>query len=812
MGLTASSAADLEINVRADTDHAERGMRRMGGMVSGAAGGMVRNLAMIGGPLAAGAAVAGIGRMVMAGSDLQENANKIAVVFGPASDRVNAYIQSMADNFGLVKAEMGEAVSNIGLIAKGAGLAEGPAANMGMTMASLAADASSFYNVPVADALAAIRSGLVGESEPLRQYGVMLSEAAVENEAVRLGLIRRGEAMTDTDKVMARSSLIQQGFADAQGDLARTQDGLANRVRELQGRFKNFVADLGARAIPMILNLWDTLEGFAGVVGPYLTQGFEAARPVLATIGRVIGEVVGHVRDFIAEDPRPFLAGLAAVAGVLAIALGAAAMSAIAVYLPFAAGAAAIGLLAAGIVYAYTHFEGFRNVVDSVVAWLTGTAWPMVQEFAAGIVDAFNVAVEWVRSVWPDVAVIVGAYLNIVRGYVTTVVGAVLAVWRTFGDNILAQVRNVWEFVGEYVRAGMDIVRNVIALVSSIIQGKWGRAWHALLGILRGVWNGIFAIVRLAVRTVGNIIRGLAPLLARLMAAAWRAGWNAAQGIVAAIIVWVRGIPGRWAAALSALAGLLAAKGRAGLHGLWNGAKAVADAVRGWIAGLPGRLVAAVGDLGNLLKNAGRDLLRGLMDGIQEMMGPLGDALGGVTGFIADHKGPPERDRVLLRPAGRLIMAGLAEGLTGGMGPVRTALAGITLELERGITAQVAPTFTAGGTLGTSSSSSSGPPGPSPPSSSEVAPRAPWWPLEGSPPARWNARPHGPPRPAAAVAQEARDDVGRLPSHRGAHPRGARAPPRRRHPLPRARVQPLRAQPLEGGEPAPPPPTWRVAG
>src|SRR2546423_392990 len=83
--------------------------------------------------------------------------------------------------------------------------------------------------------LLALRAGVVGESEPMRRFGVLLSEAAVKAEAARLGIARVGAELTEGQKVQARSSLIIAGMADASGDLVRTQDSVANRLREIKG-------------------------------------------------------------------------------------------------------------------------------------------------------------------------------------------------------------------------------------------------------------------------------------------------------------------------------------------------------------------------------------------------------------------------------------------------------------------------------------------------------------------------------------------------------------------------------------------------
>jgi hypothetical protein len=196
------------------------------------------------------AIVGGIGSAVKSASDLNEQVSKSRTVFGAAAGGIEADAQQMADAFGYSKAQFIEGASSIGLIAKASGLTQPAAAKLGSNFAKLAADAASFYNVPVDEALGAIRSGLVGESEPMRRFGVLLNEDAVKAEAMALGLAKAGDKLTEGAKVQARASLITKGLADAQGDLARTAGSAANQIRTVWGRLENLGAELGTAIQP----------------------------------------------------------------------------------------------------------------------------------------------------------------------------------------------------------------------------------------------------------------------------------------------------------------------------------------------------------------------------------------------------------------------------------------------------------------------------------------------------------------------------------------------------------------------------------
>ena len=227
-------------------------------------GGIQRQLSAVG--VAIGTAVGNLGagaiasaasaltgfftRGIVGASDLAETVSKVQAVFGQSADVVTGQAERMAKAYGLPKQAVLDASASIGLVAKSAGQSQAAAADLSAKMAKLAADASSFYNVPLDEALGKIRSGLVGEAEPLRAFGVLLSEEAVASEAVALGLAKSAQEVDNQAKVMARASLITNGLADASGDLERTQDSTANQWRKLTGSIENFAVAIGERLAP----------------------------------------------------------------------------------------------------------------------------------------------------------------------------------------------------------------------------------------------------------------------------------------------------------------------------------------------------------------------------------------------------------------------------------------------------------------------------------------------------------------------------------------------------------------------------------
>ena len=214
--------------------------------------------------LGIGAGVAGIAKAVNGASDLAETVSKVGAVFGGSSKQVTDAADGMAKAFGIPKREFLDAASQFGLIATGMGKTKTEAAEMSVRMAKLAADASSFYNVPVDVALEKIRAGLTGESEPLKAFGVIMDETTMKAYAVSHGLARKGQEMSNSAKLAARAALIEKGLATATGDLARTQDGASNQARKFWGTLTNLGDTLGTALLPTFNQLLVLLNEVAG--------------------------------------------------------------------------------------------------------------------------------------------------------------------------------------------------------------------------------------------------------------------------------------------------------------------------------------------------------------------------------------------------------------------------------------------------------------------------------------------------------------------------------------------------------------------
>ncbi len=196
---------------------------------------------------------------VNAASDLDEAVNKASETFGRHVVIVEEFAATSANAFGISERAANDYASQLGVILTASGFAQDAAAGMSVDLVKLSADMASFNNIPIDVALQKIRAGLVGEAEPLRQVGVLLSETAVKTEAYASGIAALDSVLTDAQKVQARYNIIQAQTATQQGDFARTADGLANAQRRVGAIWEDMRAQLGERFLPVAQQVMSTL-------------------------------------------------------------------------------------------------------------------------------------------------------------------------------------------------------------------------------------------------------------------------------------------------------------------------------------------------------------------------------------------------------------------------------------------------------------------------------------------------------------------------------------------------------------------------
>jgi len=203
--------------------------------------------------------------MTRAGSDLYETINKGSVVLGDSFARVEQFADGAAKALGQSKKEAIDAASTFGIFGKSAGLTGDNLADFSIQFTQLASDFASFYNTSPEDAIIAIGAAMRGEQEPIRRYGILLDETTLRQAALEKGIVSTVKtALTPQQRVLAAGAEIMKQSSDAQGDFARTSDGLANKQRILTAEMENTKAVIGEQLIPIMEQFYELTSKIVG--------------------------------------------------------------------------------------------------------------------------------------------------------------------------------------------------------------------------------------------------------------------------------------------------------------------------------------------------------------------------------------------------------------------------------------------------------------------------------------------------------------------------------------------------------------------
>lgn len=609
------AAKKLEVVVTGDTKGAQRAMGQLEGKATGFAGKMnrvgagvrssfssmsavaVKSLKAIG-TVAAVTAIgvaAALGATINDASSQAEAISKVQQVFGTASIEVQKWASTSADAFGQSKTQALEAAGTYGNLFQSFGLGADSAKQMSVGLVELASDLASFNNTSVDDALAALQSGVSGETEPLKRYGIALNEAGLKAEALNLGLIKANvssakvnaaviaqekaqralseatkkygadsiqareatskfevasekladimggavpAALTPAQKAQASYSLIMKASALAQGDFARTSDGLANKQRILTAKFEDMKARIGSGLLPIVLKLAEAgekyllpvLEEGAGAVrsffaafsnpGDGITSGgfagqIEAlglkARSVFDGLKVRFGEVVGGVKAFVAAfkdggddiTSSGFAGWLEALGMHARNAFDAMARNWHNVVTAFTVGGKAVWSAL------FQVYDALRPVVQAIVRFVQNNPGPVFTALAVIIGGALLSATwAWAAAViaaLSPVYLIIGAiallagglvwaYQNVgwfrdavdaASAYITgTAIPALQQFWSWFSQKILPVLKQIVSF---YASAWVTAIKGYIAYIGFMVDKAmilWGFFSRNLLPIL----------------------------------------------------------------------------------------------------------------------------------------------------------------------------------------------------------------------------------------------------------------------------------------------------------------------------------------
>jgi len=282
---TAKSSDDANTKMEAGHSKVATGLKNLGaGVAQGIGMGVVGVV---------GQAASAIGEFASGSVDkfarLEDATAAASVIFGSSMGKIQTQASAAASTLGMSKSQVIDAANTFGTYGKSAGLAGDDLAGFSTQMTQVAGDMASFKGTSPEQAIEAIGAALRGETEPIRAYGVLLDDASMRNEAMKMGLISTTkDALTPQQKVLAAQSLILKQTSDAQGDFARTSDSTANTQKQLSATMENLQATLGEKLAPAVTAVAQGILGAIDFMSQFSDVG-DGAGEVFGALGEALG-------------------------------------------------------------------------------------------------------------------------------------------------------------------------------------------------------------------------------------------------------------------------------------------------------------------------------------------------------------------------------------------------------------------------------------------------------------------------------------------------------------------------------------------
>jgi phage-related protein len=470
----------------------------------GTVGGVLGKTIGAGVTVAGGALVAFGKKGIETASDLNEVQNIVNTTFGGNASKINNWAKSAATSFGMSELSAKQYNGIMGSMLKSMGLTGNQVSDMSTKMVGLAGDMASFYNLDPSEAFEKIRSGISGETEPLKQLGINMSVANLNAFAMSQGLGKTYDSMTQSEQATLRYNYLLNASKDAQGDFSKTSGSLANQMRIAQLKVTDLAGAFGQSLLPM------ANQALGGILS-FVNQSQSAFTNLFTGFSGLLMGTKGAEEQFTSGATTLINSLVTEVVNITPKIL-----TVVTALLP-AVTTALMSNLPTLITAVMDIFPQISSTLLSMLPMILNCGVQVILSLVTGLASALpqlipqiiNTVITMASTLLANVDKIVNAGLNLLMGLAQGLITAlpqliakapiiiqnlVTAITNNLPKIVEVGIQLIIALAGALIKSIPQLIVAIPQIIAAIVNGfanYYGQMANVGLNMIKGIWNGI---------------------------------------------------------------------------------------------------------------------------------------------------------------------------------------------------------------------------------------------------------------------------------------------------------------------------------